>query len=429
MTPDTLEGSIHDLTQNILADYTAGRPIDRIEPFNQPDRDVIIALIGKLRRIVFPGYFRDPAYHVYSAAHSLSALIEDTAYLLQKQIAIALRCGSSVTQEAAADIDRQAQEMTVRFLEKIPDVRALLATDLQAFYDGDPAATSLDEIIIAYPGLLAITVNRLAHELFLLKVPLIPRIMTEYAHGRTGIDIHPGATIGKYFFIDHGTGIVVGETTIIGDSVKLYQGVTLGALSTRGGQSLRGHRRHPTIGDRVTIYSGASVLGGDTVIGQSGTRNADDEGRELVMVVGIRFAADAPVRTVLQAVLPIFPTADVDFLVREYWVCTFGNGLPERRFTAQEMRRAVDALTPDEHAELFTIYVLPHDAPDTPPSSCEDFCARGFTMAFYAYDGDGYALLAQSEEQVEAVIKTLRKAVEIRSVEAVERETLARWAF
>ena len=405
MTPDTLEGSIHDLTQNILADYTAGRPIDRIEPFNQPDRDVIIALIGKLRRIVFPGYFRDPAYHVYSAAHSLSALIEDTAYLLQKQIAIALRCGSSVTQEAAADIDRQAQEMTVRFLEKIPDVRALLATDLQAFYDGDPAATSLDEIIIAYPGLLAITVNRLAHELFLLKVPLIPRIMTEYAHGRTGIDIHPGATIGKYFFIDHGTGIVVGETTIIGDSVKLYQGVTLGALSTRGGQSLRGHRRHPTIGDRVTIYSGASVLGGDTVIGH-----------------------DA-VRTVLQAFLPIFSTVDVDFLVREYWVCTFGNGLPERRFTAQEMRRAVDALTPDEHAELFTIYVLPHDAPDTPPSSCEDFCARGFTMAFYAYDGDGYALLAQSEEQVEAVIKTLRKAVEIRSVEAVECETLARWHF
>lgn len=159
MLPDTLEGSIHRLTQNILADYTAGRPIDRIEPFNQPDRDVIIALIGKLRRIVFPGYFRDPAYHVYSAAHSLSALIEDTAYLLQKQIAIALRCGSSVTQEAAADIDRQAQEMTVRFLEKIPDVRALLATDLQAFYDGDPAATSLDEIIIAYPGLLAITVT------------------------------------------------------------------------------------------------------------------------------------------------------------------------------------------------------------------------------------------------------------------------------
>jgi len=144
------------------------------------------------------------------------------------------------------------------------------------------------------------------------------------------------------------------------------------------------------------------------------------------MVVGIRFAADAPVRTVLQAVLPIFSTVDVDFLVREYWVCTFGNGLPERRFTSQEMQRALDALTPDEHAELFTIYALPHD---TPPSSCEDFCARGFTMAFYAYDGDGYALLAQSEEQLRAVIETLRKAVEIRSVEAVERKTLARWQF
>lgn len=147
------------------------------------------------------------------------------------------------------------------------------------------------------------------------------------------------------------------------------------------------------------------------------------------MVVGIRFAADAPVRTVLQAFLPIFSTVDVDFLVREYWVCTFGNGLLERRFTAQEMWRAVDALTPDEHAELFTIYALPHDAPDTPPSSCEDFCARRFTMAFYAYDGDEYALLAQSGEQVRAVIETLRKAVEIPSVEAVECETLARWHF
>ena len=146
-------------------------------------------------------------------------------------------------------------------------------------------------------------------------------------------------------------------------------------------------------------------------------------------VVVIRLATSAPVRTVMQAILTIISTVDVDFLVREYWVCTFGNGLPERRFTAQEMRRALDALTPDEHAELFTIYVLPHNAPGTPPSSCEDFCARGFTMAFYAYDGDGYALLAQSGEQLRAVIETLRKAVEIRSVEAFERKTLARWQF
>ena len=140
--------------------------------------------------------------------------------------------------------------------------------DLEAAFDGDPAAYSLDEIIIAYPGLYAITVNRLAHALWTLGVPLIPRIMTEHAHSLTGIDIHPGASIGRYFFIDHGTGIVVGETTVIGDRVKLYQGVTLGALSTRGGQSLRGKRRHPTIEDNVTIYAGASILGGETVIGR-----------------------------------------------------------------------------------------------------------------------------------------------------------------
>jgi serine O-acetyltransferase len=138
---------------------------------------------------------------------------------------------------------------------------------VQAAYDGDPAAYNKDEIIYSYPGLYAILVNRLAHELFLLGVPLIPRVMTEHAHSKTGIDIHPGATIGKYFFIDHGTGIVIGETTEIGDNVKIYQGVTLGALSTRGGQSLRNKKRHPTIEDNVTIYSNASVLGGDTVIG------------------------------------------------------------------------------------------------------------------------------------------------------------------
>ena len=139
---------------------------------------------------------------------------------------------------------------------------------LQAAYDGDPAATGMAEVIFSYPGLFAITVYRLAHELYVLNVPMIPRIMTEHAHSITGIDIHPGATVGKYFFIDHGTGIVIGETTVIGENVKIYQGVTLGGLSTRGGQSLRGKRRHPTIEDNVTIYANASILGGDTVIGQ-----------------------------------------------------------------------------------------------------------------------------------------------------------------
>ena len=263
----TIASSIGALTDALMADYRQGRAIDRIEPFSQPDREVIIDLIGKMKRLLFPGYFRDLEHRVYDIRHSLAVLMEDIAFRLGEQIAIALRLGASVDAEKARALDAQAQELTVQFLSRLPEVRALLQTDLDAFFDGDPAATSLDEIIIAYPGIFAIMVNRVAHVLFELGVPLIPRIMTEHAHSRTGIDIHPGATIGRYFFIDHGTGIVIGETTVIGDYVKIYQGVTLGALSTRGGQSLRGKRRHPTIEDRVTIYSGASVLGGDTVIG------------------------------------------------------------------------------------------------------------------------------------------------------------------
>ena len=263
----TIDASIARLTDALLDDYQKGRAIDRIEIFSQPDREVIISLIGKIKRLIFPGYFRDPNYKVYSMQHSLAVLMEDVAFHLGRQIAIALRLGSKVDSDRQKELIDQSNELTVAFLEKLPEVRALLQTDLEAFFDGDPAATSLDEIIIAYPGLYAIMVNRVAHVLFKLGVPLIPRIMTEHAHSLTGIDIHPGATIGRYFFIDHGTGIVIGETTVIGENVKIYQGVTLGALSTRGGQSLRGKRRHPTIEDRVTIYSGASVLGGDTVIG------------------------------------------------------------------------------------------------------------------------------------------------------------------
>ena len=165
-------------------------------------------------------------------------------------------------------IEDEAEEIVGQFLKKIPQLRDILATDVQAAYDGDPAAYNTDEIIVSYPGFYAITVYRIAHELYLSGVPLIPRIMTEHAHNRTGIDIHPGATIGKYFFIDHGTGVVIGETTVIGDYVKIYQGVTLGALSTRGGQKLRSKKRHPTIEDNVTVYSGASILGGETRVGE-----------------------------------------------------------------------------------------------------------------------------------------------------------------
>ena len=251
---------LQGVTDTLLDSYAGGRLIDRIEPFRQPDREIIIQLIDKLRRLVLPGFYRDRSYKTYDIRNALRVLTEDVAFLLKGQVMLAL--GDE------GDADLKAQHIVIEFLAQIPAIREVVNTDLQAAYDGDPAAYSTDEIIIAYPGLFAITVNRLAHALWQLKVPLIPRIMTEYAHSVTGIDIHPGATIGKYFFIDHGTGIVVGETTVIGEHVKIYQGVTLGALSTRGGQSLRGKRRHPTIEDNVTIYAGASILGGDTVIGQ-----------------------------------------------------------------------------------------------------------------------------------------------------------------
>ncbi len=258
------EQQIEGVVDQILADYRQNRDIDQMDIFRHPDKDVVVELIGKLRRIIFPGYFRDKNYHIYNAKHSLSMLIDDVMFNLTRQITLVLQGGGVAPAEAEA----QAQEMCVAFFQRIPAVRAMVDTDLQAAYDGDPAATGKDEVVYSYPGLFAITVYRLAHVLYELKVPMLPRMMTEHAHSVTGIDIHPGATVGKYFFIDHGTGIVIGETTIIGENVKVYQGVTLGALSTRGGQSLRGVRRHPTIEDNVTIYAGASILGGETVIGR-----------------------------------------------------------------------------------------------------------------------------------------------------------------
>ena len=262
-----IEHEISQITKSILDDYGTGRNIDKMDLFNQPSKEEIIAIVEDLLKIVYPGYYRDRSYKIYNIKSNSTVTIEDVAYHLNKQILLALK----YTAKEENDVEKlteQAEKDTVTFLKKIPDVRAMLETDLEAAFQGDPAAKYRDEIILSYPGMFAITVNRLAHELFLLEVPLIPRIMTEYAHSITGIDIHPGATIGKYFFIDHGTGVVVGETTVIGDRVKIYQGVTLGALSTRGGQKLRDVRRHPTIEDDVTIYSGASILGGETVIGR-----------------------------------------------------------------------------------------------------------------------------------------------------------------
>ena len=260
MTP--IETQIEGIVDSILEDYRQNRNIDKMDLFGQPDKAVIIDMIDKLIRIVYPGYFREKTYRIYNVRHNLSMLIEDVMYNLNKQLLVVFKSTGMENPE------EKAQQVSLQFFKAIPQVRSVVETDVQAFYEGDPAAFSIDEIIFCYPGLFAVTVYRLAHVLYSLGVPMVPRIMAEHAHSVTGIDINPGATIGKYFFIDHGTGIVVGETTIIGDHVKLYQGVTLGALTTRGGQSLRGVRRHPTIEDNVTIYAGASILGGETVIGR-----------------------------------------------------------------------------------------------------------------------------------------------------------------
>ncbi len=264
-----LEESINALTKNILTDYENNRTIDEVKTYDHPDNEVIVDIIESLRRIVFPGYFRNRSYRVYTVRNNISMILEDVIFKLIKQISIVLRYDEKYVLYTEDEVNSAAERITFDFLSRIPKIRELIETDVQAAYDGDPAAYNKDEIIYSYPGLYAILVNRLAHELFLLGVPLIPRVMTEHAHSKTGIDIHPGATIGKYFFIDHGTGIVIGETTEIGDNVKIYQGVTLGALSTRGGQSLRNKKRHPTIEDNVTIYSGASILGGETVVGRN----------------------------------------------------------------------------------------------------------------------------------------------------------------
>lgn len=266
---NVIENEISSIVSDILEDYKNGRSIDKIDLFHQPDKDVVVDIVHKLLKIVYPGYFWDKSYRIYTANNNLSMLIEDVMYNLNKQITVALRFRPEFENAEEKEVEEEAQNISVAFFKKIPKIREYLETDLEAAYDGDPAAYYKDEIILSYPGQLATTINRIAHELYYLEVPLIPRIMTEYAHSRTGIDIHPGATIGKYFFIDHGTGIVIGESTVIGEHVKIYQGVTLGALSTRGGQRLKSVKRHPTIEDNVTIYSGASILGGETVIGKN----------------------------------------------------------------------------------------------------------------------------------------------------------------
>ena len=223
-----------------------------------PERDEVVKILDGLRKLFYPAFFaRKELFDGVDAF--LEKMTGSLYFKLKKQISLSLSCSEN---------EGEAERITDGFFEQLPQIQKTLATDIQATFDSDPAAKCKDEIVLSYPGFYAIFVYRVAHVLYEYGVPFLPRMMTEHAHSKTGIDVNPGAKIGEYFFIDHGTGIVIGETTVIGKGVKLYQGVTLGALSPRHGQSLSGVKRHPTVEDNVTVYSGASILGGETVIGE-----------------------------------------------------------------------------------------------------------------------------------------------------------------
>jgi serine O-acetyltransferase len=265
-----------ELTQRIIDTFAQIGKIHHLGHCPLPSYDAVIDISGDLKEVIFPGYRRRQNLHFGNVLYHVGDLIDSLHDKLTQQIARALRhdqaqrshseCGDN----AEIDFESLGQTKALQFLDRLPRIRQLLAFDVQAAYEGDPAARNLDEIIFCYPGLEAITTHRIAHELYLLEVPYIPRMLSEWSHSRTGIDIHPGARIGHSFFIDHGTGVVIGETTDIAANVKVYQGVTLGALSfpkDEQGNLIRSQKRHPTIEEGVVIYSNATVLGGDTVIG------------------------------------------------------------------------------------------------------------------------------------------------------------------
>ncbi len=263
------------LTERIVDTYAEVGSLDHLGYCPLPNYDTVIEIAQDLKEVLYPGYRRRDRLHLGNVTFYVGDLIDRLHDRLTEQIARALRHeagkrADSDAQPADDGFEAQGQAKAVAYLEKLPGLRHILALDVQAAYDGDPACKSLDEVIFCYPGLEAVTVYRLAHALHELGVPLIPRMITEWAHSRTGIDIHPGAKIGRHFFIDHGTGVVIGETTEIGEHVKIYQGVTLGALSfptDAEGKLVRGRKRHPTLEDRVVIYANATLLGGQTIVG------------------------------------------------------------------------------------------------------------------------------------------------------------------
>lgn len=273
MNRKELSKNLPDIVQAMVKSILAEPLLQHLDRVYLPSRDGIVGIILRLRQLVFPGYFGMQGLTRDNLPYRIGELVIELSESVFEQVRFCLRYAEHIAAEnegadECEECDRKAAEITGKFFDRLPAVREILATDVKAAFDSDPAAHNTDETIFCYPGIYAISVQRLAHELHLLGVPMMPRIMTEHAHSQTGIDIHPGAILGRSFFIDHGTGVVIGETTEIGQNVKIYQGVTLGALAPHFGQQLRGQKRHPKIEDEVTIYAGATILGGDTVIGK-----------------------------------------------------------------------------------------------------------------------------------------------------------------
>lgn len=262
--------TITQLTNDLVASYAKTGGINHLDGKNLPSKRVVTALTLDLVRLLFPGFFDEKLIHSSELRVETATLLDSVLATLEPEIRKSLDYHPPAGLRRK-DVPGEAHKLTVEFLAKLPALREILRTDVEAAFDGDPAAASREEIIVSYPFVEAIAVQRMAHELFIKNVPLVPRVMTEWAHLRSGMDLHPGAQIGSHFFVDHCTGTVVGETANIGEHVKMYHGVTLGAKSTAGGQQLRGKKRHPTIEDRVTIYPGATILGGETIIGAGST--------------------------------------------------------------------------------------------------------------------------------------------------------------
>jgi len=283
MTNKDRVGRLRKLTAEMVGSYQNLGGINRLGDKDLPSQSAVVAILEELLTIIFPGYHGDPVARDADLELLLGArldllnrhladMIEQTLVFCYKK---KCHCTSlwdvDGSDDWAATLKTMARHTALEYLEQLPAIRQLLDTDVTAAYEGDPAAANIEEIILCYPGVQAIAVHRLAHPLYLMGVPLLPRIMNEWAHQKTGVDIHPGASIGKYFFIDHGTGVVIGETTEIGEYVKIYQSVTLGALSfprNSDGTLVKGGKRHPTLGNRVTIYANATILGGETNIGE-----------------------------------------------------------------------------------------------------------------------------------------------------------------